>query len=84
MHFFIDFSCYLFLRFMGHLVKFLGEGGQIYKFWSLKYIFCVNIYTMVLKIEPVNESVWHLIPGFGQLLTNFGQLWVVLSDWISS
>ena len=39
---------------------------------------------MVLKIEPVNESVWHLIPGFGQLLINFGQLWVVLSDWISS
>ena len=39
---------------------------------------------MVLKIEPVNESVWHLIPGFGQLLINFGQLWVVLSDLISS
>ena len=38
---------------------------------------------MVLKTEPVNEPVWHLVPGFYQFLIGFGRLCVVLMDRIS-
>ena len=38
---------------------------------------------MVLKTKPVNEPVWHLVPGFYQFLISSSWLWVVLLDRIS-
>ena len=44
----------------GSSCQFFGEGGQIYKFWSLKYIFCVNIYE---KNSRFTRSTYTVLPS---------------------
>ena len=45
--FFIDFSCYLFVGFLGSVCKFFGEGAKCINLRARIKILFVNIYTSI-------------------------------------
>ena len=50
--FFIDFSCYLFIRFLGSVCKFFGEGGA--KYINLR----ANIQTSIYFFQRLGWVAW--------------------------
>ena len=68
-HFFIDFSCYLIVGFLGSICKILGEGAKYINFRAKIKIIFVNIYIYIYIYfffsnvgggwppQPLNSSV---------------------------
>ena len=71
--FFIDFSCYLFVGFLGSIGKFFGEGGKYINLRARIKILFVNIHTDIFFFKGIATlSAW-VVPFLTESM-----LWQVL------